>query len=182
MAKSKPTEDTTPAEATPSAAHDITIAGIVLSVPAPFGEGHVLSSVEAGVLNQTYFENIRNNFASAVKKVKEAAETAGTEIDPGALQTALDEYVAGYTFGVRRGGGGSRVAMDPIDKETKRIAETKVKAALAKKGIKFKDVDKANFNKIVAEVIEKHPQIRVAAETIVEARKAAGEDTLELDI
>lgn len=177
-------ENTTPEtnEAEAPAAHDITIAGVVLNVPAPFGEGHVLTAVEAGVLNQTYSENIRNNFATAVKKAKEAAETAGTEVDAGALQTALDEYVSTYSFGVRRGGGGSRTPMDPVDKETKRIAESKVKAALKKKGIAFKDVDKDSFNKIVSDVIEQNPQIREAAETIVEARKAAGEDTLELEL
>lgn len=170
-----------PEVATPPGIHEITIAGIALSVPAPYAEGHVMASNEAAVLNQTYAENLRNNFAGAVKKAKAEAEAEGTEVNAAGLQIALDEYVTGYTFGVRRGGG-TRVVLDPVEKETKRIAESKVKDALKAKGIKFKDMDKDNFNSIVAQVIEQNPQIRTAAESIVAARKEVGEGSLDLDI
>lgn len=166
----------------PVPTHTITIAGVSMEVPAPYSEGHTLTATEAAVLNQTYSENIRNNFASTVKKAKESAEEAGTEVDEVELQLSLDEYVSGYQFGVRRGGGGSRTPMDPVDKEAKRIAESKVKVALKKKGIAFKDVDKDNFNEVVTRVIAENPQIREAAEAIVAARQEVGEGTLDLDI
>lgn len=110
----------------------IQIAGESFTVPQPYAEGHVLTSNEAASLNQTYAENVRNNFAS---KVKEANE-AGT-FDLAVFQGRLDDYVADYEFGQRSYGTRSG---DPVMTEALSITRDLVRQALAKKGIKLADV------------------------------------------
>src|SRR4249919_972251 len=85
---------------------EITIQGQAFRVPIRYSAGHTLSEGEAGALNQTFHENLRNNFA---KKVAEGTE-AGVGKD--ALQQQLDDYANDYQFGVRTGGGGFRG--DPV--------------------------------------------------------------------
>lgn len=110
-----------------------TIAGKEFSIFCPFSEGETLELTEglADRLNQDVAENVRNNFAA---KVKDAIE-AGT-FDQDSFQTALDEYIGTYEFGVRQGGGG-RTAVDPVMKEMLNIADQKVRAALKKAGKKL---------------------------------------------
>ena len=64
-----------------SESNTITIQGESFSVDMPYSEGHVCTSTQAGALNQTRAENLRNNFASSVKKAAAAADEAGE--DPG---------------------------------------------------------------------------------------------------
>src|SRR5262245_42373901 len=82
----------------------ITIKGTVFRVPIRYAAGHVLTEGEAGALNQTLHENLRNNFA---KKVADGQE-AGLPVDT--LQQQLDDYAAEYQFGARAGG----VRGDPV--------------------------------------------------------------------
>ena len=165
---------------------DLTISGVVLSVPAPFAEGHVLRPNEASVLNQTYAENVRNNFASAVK---DAVEKAGglANLDRDQLQSALDEYLGEYDFGVR-GTRTTRVPVDPVDREAMRIAKEKVRAALAKAGYKVARGDeepggniisKEKLEELAEAAIAKYPEIVEAARTIVAAKTEAGKSILE---
>src|SRR3954462_13657602 len=109
---------------------NITIAGKSFSVPEPYAEGHVLTVNEAATLNQTYAENIRNNMASKVAAAIEA-EKADTPVpyDHTAMQTAVDDYVANYEFGVRRG-----VTGDPVEREALNAARELVKNAIRTKG------------------------------------------------
>ena len=48
--------------------HTITIAGKPFTVEPKFEAGHVLTANEASTLNQTWFENLRNNFAPKAKE------------------------------------------------------------------------------------------------------------------
>lgn len=150
---------------------DITIAGIALSVPQPFSEGHVLRENEASVLNQTYAENIRNNFASTVKKAKEEAAANNAPLDPATLQAGLDEYLVSYDFGVRRVGTRA-VSMDPVQREALRMAEEAVKAALHKRGTSIKEVGKERFAELAAQVLEKNPQLLERAKQIVDIKSS----------
>src|SRR5215475_14237367 len=77
----------------------ITIQGHVFRVPIRYAAGHTLNDGEAGALNQTLHENLRNNFASKVRDGIEAGVPLGT------LQEQLDDYASDYQFGVRTGGG-----------------------------------------------------------------------------
>lgn len=159
----------------------ITISSHLFEVPAPFVEGHVLRANEAAVLNQTYAENIRNNFNSTVREAVEAAKTNGASVDLTQLQEKLNKYITEYDFGVRNRGE-PRVYVDPVDRETRNIAISKVRDALKKKGIKVAAMDKAKMAELVDQVIAKYPQLREQAVRIVEAKKSAGADSLDIAV
>lgn len=158
----------------------ITIVGLQFEVPAPFVEGHVLRANEAAVLNQTYAENIRNNFASAIKAAQEEAKKNGTAFDPSSLQSKLDEYVNSYDFGVRKGGG-AHVVLDPIEREARKLAQDRVKAALKKKGINLKDVDKEKLETLVTQVLDKYPVLREQAQKVVALKQEIGKESLSVE-
>lgn len=87
----------------------IVVQGIEFSAPEPYTAGHVLLDNEASALNQTYAENLRNNFAGNVKEAKEAH---GERLPSNIVEQLRDEfesYAASYTFGVRRAG-----EVDPV--------------------------------------------------------------------
>ena len=139
-----------------------TVAGQTLLVPDPYTEGHFLNEAEASILNQTYRENIRNGIAPRVKNNPEDA------------QAIVDEYVATYSFSVRR----ARASLNPVDAEAKKIAIAKVKEALQKKGIKPSDYEQ--YDEKVASVMAM-PEVQTAARTIVEARQNLVSDLLDID-
>jgi len=105
----------------------ITIQGQVFRVPIRYAAGHQLNDGEAGALNQTLHENLRNNFA---KKVAEGQE-AGVPLET--LQQQLDDYANDYQFGVRTGGGGFRG--DPVMTLAMNIAREMVRTAIKTKGL-----------------------------------------------
>jgi hypothetical protein len=117
---------------------EITIAGKTFTVPAPYTEGHVLTANEASSLNQTFAENLRNNFA---KRVKEADE-AGT-FDADMLQSQFDDYAAEYEFGVRTAGARSS---DPVASEAMSIMKEQVRIAIQRGGKKLKDYTTAQIS------------------------------------
>ena len=104
----------------------ITIAGKIFNAPIRYEEGHELTAGEAAALNQTYHENLRNNFA---KKVKEADEAGA--FDEAAFQREFDDYAEQYQFGVRTGGGGT--TRDPVMAAALNMAKTQIRAAVKKK-------------------------------------------------
>src|ERR1700738_2921098 len=76
---------------------EFTIAKQTFSVFIPFAEGDILTAGEAAALNQTFSENVRNNFAKTVK-----AHTEAGSLDLETLHSALDDYMGEYQFGFRR--------------------------------------------------------------------------------
>ena len=148
--------------------HSITIAGKPYNVEARFAEGHVLTANEASALNQTFFENLRNNFASKAKE--------------GADQAAFDEYAASYQFGVRTGGGGSR---DPIEVEAMSIARDTVKDMIRKAGKKLSDYSAAAISETAGKLLGhevKGQEIReLAKKRVAEMQSAAGQ-SVDLDL
>ena|SRR3990167_5061082 len=152
----------------------ITIQGQQFSVPAPFLEGHVLRPNEAAVLNQTYAENIRNNFAGAVKKAAEEGK------DVAALQSDLDKYVSEYDFGIRR--IGVSVSVDPVEREAMALATKKVRDALKKKGINVKDLSKEKLAEMAKGALDKYPVIREQAAKIVAMKKEVGSSALSVEV
>ncbi len=150
----------------------ITIQGIQFSVPAPFVEGHTLRSNEAEVLNQTYAENIRNNFAAKVK----LALSDEAELDPNALQIQLNAYIETYDFGIRRGSGGGAVR-DPVATEARKMAADAVRNALKKKGLTVKEVGKDKLKELVDGVYTKNAEVLLArAREILKLKSSVGED------
>lgn len=145
----------------------ITIAGKVFSAPVRYEEGHELNANEAAALNQTYHENLRNNFA---KRVKDAIE-AGS-FDEEAFQTEFDAYAQAYEFGVRTGGGG--VTRDPVMSEALNIARGKIKAALKKKS---QSATAAAITEAAKRLVAKNPALlELARQRVAEAQAAASDD------
>ena len=104
----------------------ITIAGKVFNAPIRYEEGHELTAGEASALNQTFHENLRNNFA---KRVKDAIED--NSFDETGLQSEFDSYAEQYQFGVRSGGGGA--SRDPVMSAAMNIAKAQIRVAVKKK-------------------------------------------------
>lgn len=153
----------------------ITIAGKVFSVPVRYEEGHELTAGEASALNQTFHENLRNNFA---KRIKEGGEAGVSDED---LQAELSKYAEDYQFGIRSGGGAVR---DPVMAEAMNIGKAQVRAALKKKGVKITDVAGSAITDAAKKLVnhEVHgPKIMaVAKQRVAEAQAAAGADLEDL--
>lgn len=139
------------------------------NIPKPFTEGHRCTASEAGVLNQTLAENVRNNLA---KRVKESVDKG--EFDHTAMQAEIDQYLEEYEFGQRRGRGPT----DPVEREALNIAKELVKKALREQGTKLADVDTADINDLAAQTVEANPAITKEAESRVKKRNEIGNVSL----
>ena len=147
------------------------ISGVPLSVIQPFAAGHVLTDLEAASLNQTFAENIGNNFRSFVDKAEVKT--------PDALQPALDQLMSSYEF-YKRGGGGGR-AVDPVEREARQIGLEAIKQKLAEKGQKVKAEDlKALLDKHWDKFSDRW--LAAAEKAIAQRKKNAANADLELDI
>ena len=149
----------------------ITIAGKQFNVEPRFAEGHVLTANEASALNQTYFENLRNNFAA---KAKEGGDAGSQE--------AFDTYAASYQFGVRTGGGGSR---DPEAVEALNIARDSVRDIIRKSGKKLSDYSAAAITETAQRLLAhevKGPEIRELAKKRVAEMQATAGQSVDLDL
>jgi hypothetical protein len=85
---------------------EVTIAGETFTIEPRFAEGHVLSTNEASTLNQTFYENVRNNNAKWISEAKENGS-----FDQDEAQAHITKYAEEYEFGARRGPGAPR---DPV--------------------------------------------------------------------
>jgi hypothetical protein len=154
-----------------------TIAGLALSVIAPFAEGQTLTPALAAILNQTIAENISNN----TRKSIEAGQGGDTNV-PHTVETAqalVDAYMAEYEPGVRRSGSGEPRVVNPVEREARNLAKNKAKEFVASKGLKAKDVDMAA---ITTAIYDKYSeQFLAAAKKIVDARNKAENNAGELD-
>ena len=117
---------------------EISIYDQVFPVRAPYQEGHVITAIEAKVLNQTRAENISNNFRKRVKAAQDGTPLKEGEAAPTMEQVAADlaKYDAEYTFAMPSVG---REPIDPLERECYRIAKQVVKDAIAAQGKKLKD-------------------------------------------
>ena len=156
---------------------EITIKGENFTVPAPYSEGHTLTEAEANVLNQTLAENLRNNFAGVVTSAKEEAEKNGTELDLGALQGQLEEYITEYEFGARRSSG---PALNQTDKIAISMAREQVKKALVNAGKNVKDYSAEQITELAKAAVEKHPHFRELAKQQIDLKKQAGAELLDI--
>lgn len=138
-------------------------------VPRPFIEGHTCTGSEAGVLNQTLAENIRNNMAARVKK-----EIDEGTFDQASMQANIDQYIEEYEFGARRGRGPT----DPVEREALNMAKEHVKDALRKNGYKLADVDTSDLNRLAEQVVKENPDITKEAQRRVKDRGKIGEINL----
>lgn len=157
---------------------EVTIAGEVFKIAPKYDAGHVLTDNEASTLNQTFFENIRNNMAGRVKDAKEK-----DDFDLDLMQDEISKYANEYEFGARRGGGG--IPRDPVMAEAVKLAKRAIGKALIDKYGK-------DHGKTAEEITEAAKQLLAGpkgqkymdqAEQIVSITRAAAEEELEgLDI
>ena len=139
----------------------IMIQSVTFEVATPYDEGHVLTAIEAKVLNQTRCENVRNNCA---KFVKEHGESQATK-------EHVATYDIGYEFTVA-GTGASR-RMDPIEREARSIARDAIRAKLAEDGRKLKDIAPDDLENALEQVAAKDEVIKLAKKRIADKAKLA---------
>lgn len=160
----------------------ITISGHKFEVPegvlARYQIGTVLNTEgEVSTIRQTLCENLRNNFASTVKK-EANGEGELPEEKRVELQAKFDEYANGYSFGVRAvGGGGTKRIIDPVEREMNKLAKDAIsKAYQVKYGEK---IDKEQLAVAVEKLLEvKHDDYAKRARAILRQREQAGADDL----
>lgn len=106
-----------------------TIEGKNFEISQPYAEGHVITAIEARVLNQTRSENIGNNVRA---KLKEAIE-AGASDD--ALAQLVADLDATYVFTA----AGTRAAakLNPYEREAIKMAKELLRNHLAASGRKL---------------------------------------------
>jgi hypothetical protein len=149
----------------------ITIQGQTFRVPIRYATGHQLTEGEASALNQTFHENLRNNFA---KKVAEGVEAGvGTDV----LQQQLDDYANEYQFGVRTGGGGFRG--DPVMTLAMNSAREIIRSVIKTKGLDADDWPAARVSQAAKALIDSQGEdgkiISAARKQIESEREVAKE-------
>lgn len=160
-----------------SAVLEITVQKQTFTVPHRYIAGSItLTEGEAHALQQTYAENLRNNFAARMK--------AAAEQDPPVQlsQSDFDAYANEYEFGLRTSGG---IARNPIESAERQLATAAVKTALTAKGKSWKALTEEQQEALVDRFVGSG-KFRDDAERLVEARKAARDAaksvTLDLEV
>jgi hypothetical protein len=158
---------------------EFTIQGLTFAVPQPYVAGQLdLTEGEASALNQTFAENIRNNFAGTIQQAEvdyrkanglaEGAEVPKDQLDKDSLTTKLAEYAKSYEFGVRSVRG-ARIPMDPVGREAYRIAGELIRNALKAKNVKLDSVSKEWMAQAVKDLVEAQPDITAEAKRRVDS-------------
>lgn len=169
----------------------ITIQGLDFDVGAPYAAGHVVNENEANALNQTRAENIRNNFASRIKKEVERLKVAdstqldldaptGENGDQPSLNAQFAAYVGdgegAYQFGVRP--ASSREPVDPVQKEALVLARQILSDAMKAKGILRKNMTDEQYENAL-QLYAKEASIQKEAKRRVADRQKIGAGVLE---
>ena len=163
----------------------IKVEGLIFNAPAPYKAGHPLNENEANTLNQTFAENLRNNFAKKVKTARTEAQKNGTEFPqdgeeaPQDLQQEFSSYANDYEFGTRAAGGGGEGALprDPVDREAYIMARDLIRQHAKSKGIK---VDAEQIAGLIPGILAKRPEIKEEAQRRVSAKTSISLEELEL--
>jgi hypothetical protein len=177
----------------------IVVQGSALPVSTRYAEGHVLTAIEAGVLNQTLFENMRNNFASKIKAARTAlglgdddildtsipySTTAGegeaaVTTEHKSIDEQWAEHSEAYQFGVRRVGGGTgkRVG-NPYEREALRLAKAAVEKKVREKYGKLNAVPKETLDAL----IEQHSKSEAVVAKAKENVDALGDIDLGIEV
>lgn len=159
---------------------NILIGGVILTAPTPYSAGYVLTENEAAAMNQTYLENVGNNFRARVTAAKRKAivgkdaptpeelkavtdeqikafdkrlEAKEITLSLETLQPDFDKLVADYKMGVRR--SSSVEVIDPITKAARSIAKDKLKAALVARGTKLNTVKVEWYTREIEKLLDR---------------------------
>lgn len=162
---------------------EITIQSQPFTIPHLYVAGEItLSEGEAHALQQVYAENLRNNFATQMKKradeISEAQEKGLDSVPSPLGQADFDEYVKSYAFGVRASGG---IAVNPVEAEERRLAMAAIKQVLTQRGETWKGKSEEQQEAMISKVVESG-RFRPEAEGIVAAKRAAKAATSGVDL
>lgn len=114
----------------------ITVQGLNFDAPEPYSAGHVLLANEANQLNTVFAENLRNNFASAVKDAKsDHGDKLPADVIED-LRNQFESYAATYQFGAKRVGEVDPVRYIKSKKDT--LTDEQKMAICESMGIEFK--------------------------------------------
>lgn len=140
-----------------------TIEGRNFEISQPYAEGHVISAIEARVLNQTRSENIGNNVRA---KLKEAIEAGSADDDLAAIVAEVD---AAYAFTA----AGTRAAakLDPYEREARKMARELLKAHLQESGRKLTVAPEGSTQEEWDEKIEAEVDRIATLDSVLEAAK-----------
>jgi hypothetical protein len=140
-----------------------TIEGRNFEISQPYEEGHVLTAIEARVLNQTRSENIGNNVRA---KLKEAIEQGAAD---NALAALVAEVDAAYAF--TAAGARASARLDPYEREARKIARELLKTHLAASGRKLTVPPEGSTQEEWDEKIEAEVDRIATMDTVLEAAK-----------
>lgn len=153
---------------------EVQIGGVLVSVSLPYAEGHVCTAAEAKALNQTRTENISNALRKKIQDLGTAVENAEGktvfEFDENALAqaaTLVAEYDAEYVFTLASSGG-SRRAVDPLEKECMAIARQAIVAELKSKGVKVKDLPDGKMDEFIEQYKDNEKIVALAKKRLKE--------------
>lgn len=157
------------------ASREIAVNGLAIEVPSPYSEGHVLNAAEAHTLNQTFAENVSNNFRTSIKKALEAHNVTKVEELSAEVISKLkadgSAYASTYQFSIS--GRGPRAIVDPVEREMHKIAGDLVRTALRAKKVDLKKLEETSPGKLeelISSAMASKPAIREEAERRVKAR------------
>ena len=173
--------------------------GHVFEMPDRYAEGHVLTANEATALNANLLEMIGHKLRSVARaEISDLSKSTVLAEYPeviAKMQAKLDEERETYVFGEGRGSGEPRVTLDPVSERALKIADAKVRKAIADsaewKKIGKKDGSNADepgvypwekFEAKRAEIAAKDAVIAAAKKALAaEAKASADEDDIPLD-
>ena len=151
------------------------INGLSFAISQPYVAGHVLTELEAKVLNQTRAENVGNNVRTKIKEMQEEGKPDAEIID---FVSGVD---AEYVFRTVSEGGGRSV--DPYEREARKIARELLKDHLATTGRKITvtpegltdDEWKDKVDAEVDRIASSAAVLKAATKNVDAKRKQAGE-------
>lgn len=112
------------------------INGLSFEISQPYAEGHVLTALEARVLNQTRAENVGNNVRQRIKDMLEGGTEAYPQpVGEDEVRAFVSQFDQDYVFKTASEGG--RTSRDPYETEARKIGRELLKEHLAETGRKI---------------------------------------------
>lgn len=151
---------------------EIVVAGVTLSISAPYAAGHAVTEAEARALNTIRAENIGNNIRKAINDAKEKAGGALTPEQIASIQAQVTDYDGKYVFEMRA--AASPRVVDPIAKEALQIARALLSKALAENKKTRKEYGEEAYAAKLAEIAVMPDVVAAATKAVKERGKLGG--------
>lgn len=150
----------------------IVIQGFQFELRMPYAAGHILSDIEAGVLNREWTNGVRANFAERVKEVIAAGNDAGLPLTGSklaALQNDLQAYAESYSFKALI----QKYNSDPVVREAHKLAKGLLDTKLNSLGLKRETYGEARYEEALSRIMNNPEVVREASARIEQTKLAA---------